>query len=119
MKSPCVYILASGPDGILYAGVTSDLHDRMSDHVQGLIEGFTKRYGIKMLVYYEMHDSMDAAIRREKQIKNWKRAWKIRLILSFNPQWLDLFDRGSGAIAFGPADLDRERTRHLRDVRLP
>jgi putative endonuclease len=110
MKNPCVYILASKPDGVLYTGVTSDLHDRMSDHVQGLLEGFTKRYNVKLLVYYEMHDSMAAAIQREKQIKNWKRAWKIRLILGFNPQWSDLFDARSGAIAFSPADLDRERS---------
>ncbi len=109
MKDPCVYIAASGPNGVLYTGVTSDLHGRMSEHVQGLFEGFSKRYNVKLLVYYEMHNSMAEAIRREKQIKEWRRAWKIRLILSFNPEWLNLFDPLTGAIAFGPADKNRER----------
>jgi putative endonuclease len=74
MKTPCVYILASAINGILYVGVTSDLHARMQDHVLGLVEGFTKRYGVKMLVYYEVHQTMDTAIAREKRIKEWKRA---------------------------------------------
>ena len=108
-KVPSVYIAASKRDGVLYVGVTSDLHQRMSEHVQGLFPGFTRRYQVKLLVYYEMHDDMQAAILREKRIKEWKRAWKVRLIHGFNPQWRDLFDRESGEIAFGPADGARER----------
>jgi len=110
MKTPCVYILASKPNGILYVGVTSDLAGRVSLHVQELIEGFTKRYGVKTLVYYEMHTTMLQAIAREKQLKHWERAWKIRLIMSFNPQWVDLFDRNTGEVATGPADGDRQRS---------
>ena len=106
-KTPCVYILASRRNGTLYTGVTSDLHGRVSQHKQDLIEGFTKKYGVHTLVYYEMHDTMEAAIRREKRIKEWKRAWKIRLIESMNPEWLDLFDERTGAVLDGPADLAR------------
>ena len=109
MKIPCVYILASERDGVLYVGVTSDLHGRMAEHDQGLIEGFTKRYGVKLLVYYELHDDMAAAIRREKQLKEWRRAWKVRLIETMNPEWTDLFDAKSGEIAAGPADLARQK----------
>jgi putative endonuclease len=109
-KQPCVYLLASRRNGILYTGVTSDLTQRISIHKQKLIDGFTKRYGITQLVYYEMHETMDAAIRRESQIKKWKRAWKVRLIEQMNPEWCDLFDGGSGEILFGPADVERERT---------
>ena len=107
MKDPCVYILASDPNGTLYIGVTSDLHGRMSEHAQGLFEGFTKKYGIRSLVYYEMHDSMLAAIAREKLLKKWKRAWKYRLIEQMNPQWRDLFDLATGEIEFGPAEVER------------
>ena len=111
MRDPCVYILASRRDGMLYVGVTSNLHGRMAEHAQGLFEGYTKRHAIKMLVYYEMYDEMDAAIRRERQIKEWRRAWKVRLINGFNPEWLDLFDKSNGAIALGPADIARQRSR--------
>jgi putative endonuclease len=106
-KCPCVYILASKPNGVLYTGVTSDLWSRMYDHVTGAFEGFTKKYGVKTLVYYEMHDTMDAAIRREKRIKEWQRAWKVRLINSFNPEWRDMYDFATGEIASGPADDQR------------
>jgi putative endonuclease len=106
-KAPCVYILASNPHGILYTGVTSDLWNRMYDHVAGTFEGFTKKYGVKTLVYFEFHQSMNDAITREKRIKEWKRAWKIRLILGFNPEWLDLYDFETGNIAPGPADSQR------------
>ncbi len=105
--TPCVYLLASKRDGTLYVGVTSDLHSRMQQHVNGTFEGFTKRYGVRTLIYYEMHDTMAQAISREKRIKEWKRAWKVRLIQSVNPEWLDLFDRESGAIADAPADHER------------
>ncbi len=109
MKVPCVYILASERDGILYIGVTSNLAGRMSQHAQGLIEGFTKRHNVKRLIYYEMQESMLAAIAREKQLKHWERAWKVRLINTFNPEWVDLFDLATGEIRFAPADRDRER----------
>jgi putative endonuclease len=106
-KQPCVYILASKPNGVLYTGVTSSLHDRIAIHKQDLIDGFTKKYGVHRLVYYEMHDTMDAAILRETQIKKWHRAWKVRLIKQMNPQWIDLFDETTGVILDGPADRAR------------
>jgi putative endonuclease len=109
-KQPCMYLLASRRDGVLYAGVTSDLAKRVSLHKQKLIDGFTKRYGVSLLVYYEMHETMDDAIRRETQIKKWKRAWKVRLIEQMNPEWLDLFNAETGEILFGPADVARERS---------
>jgi putative endonuclease len=108
-KSPCVYIMASRRNGTLYTGVTSDVHGRISEHKQDLHEGFTKRYSVHVLVYYEMHETMDAAIRREKQIKEWRRAWKIRLIESMNPKWIDLFDERTGDLLDGPADTARLR----------
>ncbi len=104
MKVPCVYILASKPLGTLYVGVTSNLYKRMAEHSQGLIEGFTKRYSVKRLVYFETHESMAGAIRREKQIKEWRRLWKIHLIERANPEWRNLFDEGSGEIVNGPSD---------------
>jgi len=107
MKLPCVYIVASKRDGVLYIGVTSDLELRMAQHSQGLLPGFTKRYGVKHLVYFEMHEVMNDAIVREKQLKVWHRAWKVRLIESMNPEWIDLFDPHTGEISFGPADLAR------------
>ena len=91
-KQPCVYMLANKRNGTLYIGVTSDLPNRTSLHKQDLIEGFTNRYGVHRLVYYEMHDMMSDAIRREKRLKKWNRAWKVRLIESINPEWTDLFD---------------------------
>jgi putative endonuclease len=87
-----VYILANRRGGTLYVGVTSDLVRRAFEHREGLVPGFTKRYGIKMLVYYERHDTAAAAIQREKNIKHWPREWKIDLILSMNPDWRDLYD---------------------------
>ncbi len=110
MKVPSVYLLASKRDGILYIGVTSDLSGRMALHDQGLVKGFTKRHGIKLLLYYEMHLSMVDAIGRETQLKFWHRAWKVRLINSFNPEWRNLYDPASGEIAFSPSDLSRERS---------
>ena len=107
VKSPCVYILASARNGTIYIGVTSDLFQRISLHKQDLIEGFTKKYGVHRLVYYEMHPTMGAAILREKRLKEWRRLWKIRLIESMNPEWIDLFDEASGEILDGPADMAR------------
>ena len=87
-----VYILASRPGGTLYVVVTNDIVRRIFEHRQGLVPGFTKRYGVKMLVYYEQHDTALAAIQREKNIKHWPREWKIDLIISMNPEWRDLYD---------------------------
>ncbi len=92
MKRPCVYILASKRDGILYVGVTSDLWQRMSQHVQHLFEGFTAKYNVTQLVYYEWHATMDEAIVREKQLKNWQRAWKVRLVHETNREWRNLYN---------------------------
>ncbi len=87
-----VYILASKPNGTLYIGMTDDLILRVLQHKQGLVPGFTKKYGIKMLVYYEQTELVLSAIAREKQLKRWKREWKIRLIESMNPEWKDLYE---------------------------
>jgi putative endonuclease len=89
---PCVYILASARNGTLYIGVTSNLAQRVWQHREGFLAGFTSRYRIKTLVYYEVHDTMESAIRREKQMKIWKRSWKVELIERANPSWLDLYD---------------------------
>jgi putative endonuclease len=89
---PCVYLLASRKYGTLYVGVTSNLAERAWQHREEVVPGFTTKYGIKRLVYYEFHDSMVEAIRREKKIKEWQRAWKIDLIHSMNPTWRDLYD---------------------------
>ena len=86
-----VYILASQPNGVLYVGVTADLARRVYDHREGLITGFTKRYAVKRLVWFERHDDIVAAIRREKVTKEWRRAYKVRLIVAGNPQWDDLY----------------------------
>ena len=91
MKRPCVYLLASRRNGTLYVGVTSDLVKRLWEHKKNLVDGFTKRYGVHTLVWYELHDSMESAMRREKAIKEWKRQWKLELIERQNPEWLDLY----------------------------
>jgi putative endonuclease len=90
-RSSYVYMLASGLNGTLYVGVTSDLVKRVWQHREGLAEGFTKRYGVKMLVWYEIHADIMEAIRREKQIKKWDRSWKVELIQKTNPRWRDLY----------------------------
>jgi putative endonuclease len=86
-----VYLLASKPYGTLYVGVTSDLVKRVWEHKSKSVPGFTARYGVDKLVWFEAHDAAEAAIHREKQIKEWKRAWKISLIEHDNPHWVDLF----------------------------
>jgi putative endonuclease len=91
-----VYILASKTAGTLYTGVTSDLIKRVSEHKDGTIRGFTSRYKVTRLVWYEVHDDIEFAIRREKQIKEWQRAWKIQLIEKGNPDWRDLFNKIMG-----------------------
>ncbi|MGR8932461.1 MAG: GIY-YIG nuclease family protein [Gammaproteobacteria bacterium] len=90
-KRPCVYLLASRPNGTLYIGVTSNLIQRVYQHREGLVEGFTKRYGVHDLVWYELHETMESAITREKRLKNWTRKAKIRLIELKNPAWRDLW----------------------------
>jgi putative endonuclease len=92
-KQPAVYILASKRNGTLYVGVTSDLVKRVWEHRNNLVEGFTKRYGLHQLVWYELHESMDSAIAREKRLKDWKRKWKVQLIEKTNSNWQDLYDR--------------------------
>lgn len=90
-KLPCVYILASKKNGTLYTGVTSDLIKRIWQHKNNLAEGFTKKYSVHHLVWYEMHETMESAIRREKTIKNWTREWKINMIQTSNVKWHDLY----------------------------
>lgn len=90
-KHPAVYILASRRNGTLYIGVTSDLVRRIWEHRNNMVEGFTKRYGVHQLVWYELHDNMEAAIQREKRLKDWKRAWKLELVETTNPGWQDLY----------------------------
>ena len=91
-KLPCVYLLASRPKGTLYVGVASDLVKRVYEHKQKLADGFTKKYGVDRLVWYERHETMESAIVREKQIKKWNRAWKIELIEQTNEAWRDLYE---------------------------
>jgi len=90
-KLPCVYLLASKRRGTLYVGVTSELAKRVWEHKTDLVDGFTKRHGIHMLVYYESCEDMNAAISGEKQLKRWNRVWKIRMIEERNPEWNDLY----------------------------
>ncbi len=91
-KQATVYILASGYNGTLYIGVTSNLVQRIWQHRNDLAEGFTKKYGVHILVYYELHEQMLSAIQREKQLKKWNRQWKINLIEKLNPTWKDLWE---------------------------
>ncbi len=92
MKEPCLYILASKRNGTLYIGSTSNLVQRIYQYKHEVIEGFTKKHNVKLLVYYEQHATLDKALTRENQMKLWKRQWKIELIERDNPQWLDLYD---------------------------
>ena len=91
-RLPCVYLLASQRNRTLYARVTSDLIRRVWEHKNDLTDGFTKRYGVHTLVWYEVHDNMESAIRREKAIKKWRRTWKITLIEQLNALWQDLYE---------------------------
>ena len=88
---PCVYLLASKRNGTIYCGVTSDLITRIFQHRENLVAGFTRKYHVHTLVWYEFHTTMPEAIAREKNIKEWKRAWKLELIEASNPYWLDLY----------------------------
>jgi len=96
-KQPVVYILASKRNGTLYLGVTSNLEGRVWQHQNKLVKGFTQKYGVTRLVYYEQHSDMISAIEREKQLKRWKREWKLDLIEKQNPTWRDLYDELWGA----------------------
>ncbi len=88
-----VYILASQRNGTLYTSVTNDVIRRAWEHKEQVVEGFTKKHGVHILVWYEMHEDINVAIAREKQIKGWNRAWKIKMIERDNPQWRDLYDK--------------------------
>ena len=92
VKQPAVYVLASRRNGTLYVGVTSNLVKRVWEHKNDLVEGFTKKYAVHHLVWYELHDTMESAIQREKALKEWKRQWKIETIERFNPNWSDLYE---------------------------
>ena len=111
-KQPCVYMLASGRHGTLYIGVTSNLLQRLHQHREGLIKGFTERYAIKRLVWFEMASDMAAAIHREKQLKKWNRDWKARLIEDTNPDWVDL----AIGLGFDPLTI---KSRGERDALAP
>lgn len=91
-KGGYIYILTNKPNGIIYTGVTNNLIRRTLEHKQKLVKGFTKKYGLDRLVYYEVYDSIEEAIHREKCMKDWKRAWKVKRILQMNPEWNDLYD---------------------------
>ena len=97
LRQPAVYILASGRHGTLYTGVTADLIQRIWLHRRDAVEGFSRQYQTHLLVWFERHTTMDAAITREKQIKKWYRAWKVRLIEESNPAWMDLWPQVAGA----------------------
>jgi len=91
-KQPCVYILASKHNGTIYIGVTSNLVKRVYEHTADLVDGFTKRYGVHQLVWFERHETMESAIAREKQLKKWNRAWKLKLIEETNREWRDIYE---------------------------
>ncbi len=93
MHGGWVYIMTNRPNGTLYVGVTSDLARRVWAHRDGVADGFSRRYGLKRLVYAERHEDIRVAIQREKNLKHWSRAWKVRLILAENPEWNDLYDQ--------------------------
>ncbi len=97
MRQPCVYILSSRRNGTLYTGVTSNLIQRVWQHRSDLVEGFTKKYAVHTLVWFEAQESMEAAIVREKAIKEWRRDWKIALIEKNNPMWCDLYASITGS----------------------
>lgn len=93
MQGGWAYIVTNRPNGTLYVGVTSNLARRAWEHREGVAEGFTKRYGLKRLVYVERYEDILSAIQREKNLKHWSRTWKVRLILAQNPAWDDLYDQ--------------------------
>jgi len=92
MREARIYILTNKPNGILYRGVTNNLQRRIWEHREGIFPGFTKRYGLKRLVYVERHATISATIQRERNMKHWSRTWKVRLILAANPNWDELYE---------------------------
>ena len=103
-RIPCAYILASRPRGTLYIGVTSNLPGRIWQHKHDQVEGFTRRYQVHTLVWYEVHGTMESAILREKALKAWKRIWRIQLVENVNPEWRDLYPAILRACKPAPAD---------------
>ena len=103
MKTPVVYLLASRRCGTLYVGVTSNIVQRIWQHREGLVDGFTRRYQVKRLVWYERHEAMLSAISREKAIKRWRRQWKLELVERMNPDWRDLWPDIASESAVTPA----------------
>ncbi|MBV8735881.1 MAG: GIY-YIG nuclease family protein [Alphaproteobacteria bacterium] len=93
MKGAWVYIMTNRPNGTLYTGLTSNLSRQVWEHRESLTAGFTKQYGLKRLVYTERHPDIQSAIQRERNMKHWPRTWKVRLILTANPNWEDLYDQ--------------------------
>ena len=91
-KQPCVYLLTNKRNGTLYTGVTSNLPRRIWEHKNKFVDGFTQKYGTGKLVWYELHETMESAIQREKNIKNWNRSWKLKTIEEMNPDWKDLYE---------------------------
>ena len=104
-----VYILASQPQGTLYVGVTNDLIRRVAEHKEGAVPGFTKRYGVNKLVYFEEHGDYGEAIAREKKLKRWRRDWKRSLIEKNNPHWADLFGGLAPGFTVGPGSAPKGR----------
>jgi putative endonuclease len=98
-RQPATYLLASARNGTLYVGVTSNLVKRVWEHRNHVVDGYTKKHGVTQLVWYEMHDTMEAAIRHEKRIKKWRRDWKLELIEKTNPYWNDLWPQITGSEA--------------------
>jgi putative endonuclease len=96
-------MLCSRRNGTLYVGITSDLIKRIFEHRNNLVDGFTKQYGVHTLVWYEIHDTAETALQREKQIKKWKRSWKLRLIEDSNPDWKDLYEDVCEKTGFPPS----------------
>lgn len=92
MKKGFVYMMSNKKDGVLYIGVTSDIVKRIYEHKNGFVDGFTKQYNLKNLVYYEVYDDITEAVKREKQLKNWHREWKVELVNMQNPHWEDLYE---------------------------
>jgi len=107
VKQPAVYILASEHNGTLYIGVTSDLIKRVWQHKESLADGFTKKYGVKMLVWYEQHETMESAIGKEKAMKKWLRKWKLATIEKTNPDWHDLWPEIIGSVVPSPDNTIR------------
>jgi putative endonuclease len=115
MKQPAVYMLASQRNGTLYIGVTSDLIQRVWQHKEGLAEGFTKQHDVKILVWYEQHETMESAISKEKAMKKWLRAWKLKTIEQANPEWNDLWPEITGAVI--PANAGTQQDKNAFELK--